>query len=175
MSRIATIAPGTAQPAVEEIFREIEQAFGRVPNLFRTYAWHPPLLEANWHKVQRVMLAGALSRKAKEAIALLVSRDNGCQYCVAAHTGALRAIGVGDAEIARIETDLERADIPPRERALIGFARKANSSPHRIDDTEVAALHAAGATDADIVEALGVMELFAGFNRFLDALEVPLG
>jgi AhpD family alkylhydroperoxidase len=76
---------------VEKIFREIEGAFGMVPNLFRTYAHFPPLLEANWNKVKAVMMGGTLSRKVKDSIAVLVSKDNGCDYCVAAHETALRA------------------------------------------------------------------------------------
>jgi alkylhydroperoxidase family enzyme len=65
---------------------EFDRAFGRVPNLFRAYARHPPLLEANWNKVKHVLLKGRLARFTKEIIALLVSHDNGCAYCVAAHS-----------------------------------------------------------------------------------------
>lgn len=79
-----------------EIYKEIKSAFGRILTLFKTYAHHPALLEANGHKVKRVMMEGSLSRKAKETIALLVSKDNGCNYCVTAHTGLLKAIGVSE-------------------------------------------------------------------------------
>ncbi|TYO99031.1 putative peroxidase-related enzyme [Geothermobacter ehrlichii] len=174
MARI--IPAGTESPAqeVEAVFREIEDAFGMVPNLFRTYAHHPPLLRANWNKVKAVMMEGSLDRKVKETIAVLVSRDNGCSYCVAAHTSALRAIGVTDEELQAIEENLDQADFSAREKALIGFARKANRDPLRISDDEFEALRRAGATDAEIVEALGVMELFTAFNKFLDSLDVEI-
>lgn len=175
MARIATVSPAGADAQVQEIFSEIHEAFGRVPNLFQTYAHHPPLLEANWHKVKRVMLEGRLTRKAKEAIAVLVSRDNGCNYCIAAHEGALQAIGVSSEEIRAIETDLEQADFSPKERALIQFARKANIAPLRIADEELQVVRQAGASDAEIIEALGVMEVFTAFNKFLDSLQVDLG
>jgi uncharacterized peroxidase-related enzyme len=172
MARILSAAPQT--PNVSLIFQEIEGAFGRVPNLFSTYANHPPLLQANWNKVKAVMMEGSLRRKAKETIAVLVSRDNSCSYCVAAHTGALRAIGVGDEELAAIEEDLDKADFSAKEKGLINFARKANRMPMRIPDEEFAQLRRTGATDAEIVEALGVMELFTSFNKFLDSLEVDI-
>jgi uncharacterized peroxidase-related enzyme len=175
MKRIETIAPGSASPEVEAVYREIKQAFGMIPNLFKTYAHHPPLLEANWYKVKRVMMEGALSRKAKEAIALLVSKDNGCKYCVAAHSGALKAIGTSPEEITRIESDLDRADFSTKERSLITFARKANRAPLEVSAAEVSALRQVGATDAEIIEALGVMEVFTAFNKFLDVLDVELG
>lgn len=175
MKRIKAIAPGTATPPVEEIFQEITHAFGMVPNLFRTYAQHPPLLEANWYKVKRVMMEGALSRKTKESIALLVSKDNGCKYCVAAHTGALKAIGTSTEEIQKIETNLAAAEFSARERALIVFARKANRSALEVSDADFALLRQTEASDAEIVEALGVMEIFTAFNKFLDVLDVELG
>lgn len=172
MSRIDPV-PSPPQN-VAAIFQEIEGAFGRVPNLFKAYAHHPPLLQANWNKVKAVMMEGSLSRKVKETIAVLVSRDNSCSYCVAAHTAALRSIGVTNEEISAIEEDLDKAEFTAREKALIRFARKANREPLRIPDVEFVALRGTGATDAEIVEALGVMELFTAFNKFLDSLEVEL-
>jgi uncharacterized peroxidase-related enzyme len=172
MSRIVPV-PGPPQ-SVAAIYREIEGAFGKVPNLFKTYAHHPPLLRANWNKVKAVMMEGSLTQKVKQTIAVLVSRDNSCSYCVAAHTGALRSIGVTDDEISAIEEDPDKADFTAREKALIAFARKANREPLRIPAEEFARLRGAGATDAEIVEALGVMELFTAFNKFLDSLEVAV-
>jgi uncharacterized peroxidase-related enzyme len=168
------VDPSGAQNQVAEIFAEIKSAFGKVPNLFRTYAHHPALLEANWNKVKSLMMQGELSRKAKETIAVLVSKDNGCDYCVAAHETALRAIGVSGEEIQAIEQDLEKTDFDRKEKALIEFARKANIVPLRIEDEEVKALKNLGASDSEIVEALGVMELFVGFNKFLDTLQVEI-
>lgn len=175
MGRLATINDQNASEQVSILFNEIEQAFGKVPNLFRTYAHHPPLLQANWQKVKQVMMEGTLSRKAKEAIAVLVSKDNGCKYCVAAHEGALSAIGVSPEEVHTIENDLDRADFNPKEMALIKLTRKANLEPLFGTDDEFSELRQLGASDAEIVEALGVMELFTAFNKFLDILEVDLG
>jgi uncharacterized peroxidase-related enzyme len=174
MSRIEAIPSANPPEDLTEIFREIEGAFGMVPNLFRTYACHPPLLKANWLKVKAVMMEGALSPKVKQTIAVLVSRDNSCSYCVAAHTAALMALGLTRGEIDALCEDLEQSDFSAKEKALITFARKANLAPLRIDDAEFTALRHAGASDAEIVEALGVMELFTAFNKFLDSLQVEV-
>ena len=175
MARISMVDPTSVNSQVEELFAELNAAFGRIPNLFKVYAHHPPLLEANWYKVKRVMMEGVLPRKAKESIAVLISMDNSCSYCIAAHEGALQSIGISSEEIKIIETDLDRADFTKKEKALIKLARKANSTPLQILDEEVAAARVAGATDAEIVEALGVMEVFTAFNKFLDTLQVELG
>ena len=90
MSRISVVEKNEASEDVKAILTEIEGAFGMVPNLFKTYSHFPPLLKANWDKVKALMMQGKLNRKTKEAIAVLVSKDNSCSYCVAAHTAALK-------------------------------------------------------------------------------------
>ncbi len=172
MPRISVVEKNEVSDEVKEILTEIEGAFGMVPNLFKTYSHFPPLLKANWDKVKALMMQGNLSRKTKEAIAVLVSKDNSCSYCVAAHTAALKSIGVTEAEIEVIENDIEKSDFTEKERALITFVRKANKDPNKITDEEFALLRKAGANESEIVEALGVMELFTAFNKFLDSLNV---
>lgn len=174
MARLTVIEKEQASKEVQEIFLEIEGAFGTVPNLFKTYSHFPPLLKANWNKVKAVMMQGSLSRKTKEAIALLVSKDNSCAYCVAAHTAALKSIGVRENEINIIESEIEKSKFTEKERELITFARKANKDPIRITDKEFGKLKKAGASDSEIVETLGVMELFTAFNKFLDSLNVEI-
>ena len=76
MSRISVVEKDEASEDVKAILTEIEGAFGMVPNLFKTYSHFPPLLKANWDKVKALMMQGKLSRKTKEAIAVLFSKDN---------------------------------------------------------------------------------------------------
>lgn len=174
MTRIATIIQEEADGKSASILREIGEAFGMIPNLFKTYAHHPPLLEANWNKVKAVMMQGSLSEKLKQTIAVLVSKDNSCAYCVAAHTTALQSIGISNEEIRKIEDDADKADFCEKEKALIRFARKANKEPLKISDDEFCSLQTAGCSENEIIEALGVMELFTAFNKFLDALRVRI-
>lgn len=174
MPRISVVEKNEVSEDVQEIFAEIESAFGKVPNLFKTYSHFPALLKANWDKIKALMMQGNLSRKTKEAIAVLVSKDNSCSYCVAAHTAALKSIGVTEEEIEMIENDIEKSDFTEKERKLITFARKANKDPNRITDEEFEGLKKTGATEPEIVEALGVMELFTAFNKFLDSLNVEV-
>lgn len=174
MARIPVIKNEEISKDVQEIFSEIEKVFGKVPNLFKTYAQFPPLLKANWGKVKAMMLQGNLSRKTKETIAVFVSKDNSCAYCVAAHTAALRSIGMPEDEIKMMESDNDKLACTQKEQKLIAFARKANKDPNKICDEEFEDLKKAGATDSEIVEALGVMELFTSFNKFLDSLNVEI-
>lgn len=105
----------------------------------------------------------------------IVPLDPGlASYCVAAHGAALRAIGLSPAAVAAIMEDPDRGDFTAKEKALIDLARQANLAPRSIAEERVRALREMGATDAELLEVLGVMELFVGFNRFLDSLRVDI-
>lgn len=172
MARVNLLDERQADPEAAAVFEEVAEAFGRVPNLFRAQANFPPLLRTNWEKVKAVLLGGALRREVKEAIAVLVSKDNGCSYCVAAHTAALQAIGLTAEQIEALEDDLDAINFDDREQALIQFSREANRNPLTVGDAYYRALRETGASDAEIVEALGTMEIFTAFNKFLDSLQV---
>lgn len=174
MTRIVPLTTRPEDPIVTKVFDEIEAAFGKVPNLFRTYAHHPALLQANWDKVKAVMMAGSLRREVKETIAVLVSKDNSCSYCVAAHTAALQSLGMSEEQITSLENSLDAADFNAKEQALIQFARNANRNPLSISDAEFQTLRETGVQDCEVIEALGAMEVFTSFNKFLDSLQVEI-
>ena len=69
---------------------------------------------------------------------------------------------------------LKNQNLRRKERELITFVRKANKDPNKITDEEFEELRKRGASDSEIVEALGVMELFTSFNKFLDSLNVEI-
>lgn len=154
------------------ILQEIGRAFGRIPNLFQAYARYPLLLEANWNKVKLVLLNGKLSRRTKEIIALLVSRDNGCTYCVAAHSAALKSLGTGANQLARLINGNLSEHLDGKDIELVKFILKANQPTHDIGECDFNSLVSMGHSEAEIIEALGVMELFAGFNRFAKAMKI---
>jgi AhpD family alkylhydroperoxidase len=89
---------------VAAVFADIRRTFGMsfVPNLFKVMAHKPAYLKASWERVKIIMGPGSIDRKTKEMIAAAVSAANGCDYCVAAHTAALRTLGVGDREIVEL-------------------------------------------------------------------------
>jgi uncharacterized peroxidase-related enzyme len=158
-----------------DILFEIGKTFGgHVPNVFKAYAEHPPLLAANWEKFKAIMLQGKLRRKVKEAIAAVVSHDNNCKYCVAAHSAALTSMKVSESEITAMFQGTLPKDFTDKEVALIKFARKANQNWHSIDNTDHKELVNLGIEESEMLEALGTMELFIAFNRFADVMGVEV-
>lgn len=175
MPRIVPLSVEATASETQGILKDIEASFGMIPNIFKTMAHYPPLLALNWDRVKTLMMSGELSRKVKETIAVLVSKDNSCDYCITAHTLFLQAIGVPENDLFAIKADaIDKADFTEKEKALIAFIRKANIAPLVITDDEFARLRHVNATDAEIMEALGIMEIFTGFNKILDALQVEI-
>ena len=85
----------------QRIFKEIEAAFGMIPNFFKAQAEvDPDWLELNWNREQKIMLSeGKLDRKTKELLAMAVSIVNRCQYCSLAHETMATMVGATAAEI----------------------------------------------------------------------------
>ena len=159
---------------VEAIFNEIRTAMGSVSNMFRAYARHPAILAATWERVKSVMLQGTLPSILKEAIAVVISHDNACYYCVEHHSRNLAALGLAPETVGRLLEDPLAGNFTPKERALLVLARQANSDPHGASVETLNLARRAGADDLEIIEALAVMELFTSLNRFLNTLDIPL-
>jgi len=159
---------------VEAIFNEIRTAMGSVSNMFRAYARHPAILASTWERVKSVMLQGTLPSILKEAIAVVISHDNACYYCVEHHSRNLAALGLAPETIGRLLEDPLAGNFTPKERALLVLARQANSDPHGASVETLNLARRAGADDLEIIEALAVMELFTSLNRFLNTLDIPL-
>lgn len=174
MARIKVLEEEHIAREVRPIYEEIEKTFGRVPNIFKTYARFPPLLKANWDKLKAVMMGGSLRRELKEAIALVVSDANACQYCIAAHGLALQQLGFSKQRIEALVKNLEGSGFQPRELKLLELARKSTRDANSVTDQDIDELRQLGWSDSEIVEAQGVMELFTGFNKFLDSLAVDI-
>lgn len=104
MATVKLVEESDASPEVRLVYQDIKKTFGLpfVPNLFRAMAHSPGYLTATWNRVKAVMGQGKLDRRTKEMIAVAVSAVNNCEYCVNAHTAALKRLGVTDAELVEL-------------------------------------------------------------------------
>ncbi len=93
----------------KQVFDEIQNTFGMVPNFFKAQAAvDPEWLEVNWKREKLIMLAeGALDRKTKEIIAMVVSMVNKCEYCSLAHESMARMVGASQEEINEVKMVVE--------------------------------------------------------------------
>jgi uncharacterized peroxidase-related enzyme len=173
---ILPVEEASASSEVAGIFREIHRYYGFVPKLYTTLAHHPPLLKANWQKIRAVMGGGPLGERAKEAIAVTVSQANDCAYCVRIHGALLKKLKVPANEIlALLQLNMDEVRfLDPKEKALVAFAHKVNTSAPLVERQDIHGLREAGASDAEIIHTLGVTEVYIAYNKLLVALRVEM-
>lgn len=149
-----------------------EEGQGQVPNFYRAQALSPELVEKQMALFGAVLDDGALCRRLKEHIAVVVSGYNMSTYCVTAHCADLRNMGVTDPELDQLGVDHRSAKLPPAEMALLDFALKLTKSPERMCSQDTEALKQAGYNDAQILEAVLVTAAMNFSNRVSAALEI---
>ncbi|MEW5248707.1 carboxymuconolactone decarboxylase family protein [Microbulbifer sp. 2201CG32-9] len=172
MDRI-TLVESSADKRVAAIFQEILDEKGCIPNIYRAYAHDPRLLETNWSRFKALMIGGCLSVVLKECIALVVATDNQCDYFIRRHTAVLQELGVDPQEVLRIRTHPDEPHLSPKDHALLELARYANLTPYDHGERWLDAAQAQGASDEEIVEALGMMEWYAGASKLAAILNLP--
>lgn len=170
--RVARVDPTDADPLVRDSFDAFIKARGKVPNLFRVAA-RRPLIERTWAAhLEAVMGQGEVEQQLKELLAVRVSQINRCEYCLASHSMLAKRYG---AQPAQIEA-LARGDASGFERpwqAAFDVAAEMTTSGGQVDDATYDRLEASWSSE-QIVEIVAVVGLFNYFNRFANALDIPI-
>ena len=98
-------------------------------------------------------------------IVVAISGRNRCLYCVVAHGAILRIYEKKPLVADQVATNHLKADITPRQKAMLGFAMKVCSASYAVTDDDFAALHAHGFSDEDAWDIAGITALFGLSNR----------
>jgi AhpD family alkylhydroperoxidase len=99
MSYVKIYEPAdVTNPKTKAVYDEItaELGFGIVPNIFKSMATNPDVLEANWKKFKSTMLMGSIPRTVKEMIGVAISQANNSQYALQVHLHGLSALGMSE-------------------------------------------------------------------------------
>src|SRR5436190_18635977 len=127
---------------------EVQQKAGFVPNVFLAYAHRPDEFRAFFAYHDALLLReSGLSKGDKEMIIVATSGANHCLYCVVAHGALLRIYEKNPLVADQVAVNPKKADITPRQRAMLDFAVKVTLESHRIEDGDLAALRAHGFSD----------------------------
>ena len=173
ISRYSVPALDDLPDDVREIILDVQQKSGFVPNVFIVLARRPDEFRAffAYHNALMEKESG-LSIADREMIIVATSAVNNCIYCVVVH-GAILRVRAKDPLIAdQVATNYLKADITPRQKAMLDFAVKVCDRSHQIDDEDFAALHAHNFTDEDIWDIGAIAGLFALSNRLANMARV---
>ena len=100
MSRLKTIDPAAAKGQVKTLLEGVQKKLGKTPNMMRALGNSEAAL-GGYLAFSQALSQGALSAKAREQIALAVGRQNGCDYCVSAHSALGKSAGLSPARPSR--------------------------------------------------------------------------
>ncbi|MEI7784286.1 MAG: peroxidase-related enzyme [Betaproteobacteria bacterium] len=146
---------------------EVQEKAGFVPNVFLALARRPAEWRAFFAYHDALMLKedGHLSKGEREMIVTATSAANECLYCVVAHGAILRIYEKKPLLADQVAVNYRKADISPRQRAILDFAMKVCLRSHEIDDSDFAALQAHGLDDEDAWDIAAITAFFGLSNR----------
>ena len=145
---------------------EVQEKAGFVPNVFLAMAHRPDEWRAFMAYHDALLLKeGGLSKGEREMVIVATSAANQCLYCVVAHGAILRIYEKNPLVADQIAVNHRKADITPRQRAMLDFAMKVCTASHTVDDSDFAALRAHGFSDDDAWDIGAITAFFGLSNR----------
>ena len=149
---------------------EVQEKSGFVPNVFLTLAHRPDEFRAFFAYHDALMLKpSGLTKGEKEMIVVATSGANNCLYCVVAH-GAILRIYEKDPHVAdQVAVNYRKADITPRQKAMLAFAMKVCLESNAVGEDDYAALREHGFSDEDAWDIAAITALFGLSNRMANA------
>lgn len=160
-------------PEIASYFRKCQEKIGFIPNVLLAYAHDMAKLEAFAGMYNNLMLAPAgLSKLEREMIAVVVSAENHCFYCLTAHGAAVRQLS-GQPEMGEVLVMNYRAGgFDKRIRAMLDFAVKMTNNSAKIEEKDREKLRDEGFTDIDIWDIAAVAGFFNMSNRMASAVDM---
>jgi uncharacterized peroxidase-related enzyme len=144
----------------------VQEKSGFIPNVFLTLAFRPNEFRAFFAYHDALMdKDGGLSKAEREMIVVATSAANQCQYCVIAHGAILRVRAKNPLIADQVAVNYRKADITPRQKAMLDFAMKVALEAHTVSDTDFAALEGHGFSNDDIWDIAAIAAFFALSNR----------
>jgi uncharacterized peroxidase-related enzyme len=144
----------------------MQEKSGFVPNVFLTLAYRPDEFRAFFAYHDALMEKdGGLSKAEREMIVVATSAANQCHYCVIAHGAILRIRAKNPVIADQIAVNYRKADITPRQRAMLDFAMKVSQHAETISEADFGEISSHGFSDDDIWDITAIAAFFALSNR----------
>ena len=151
----------------------VQEKAGFVPNVFITLAHRPAEFRAFFAYHDALMeKEGGLTKAEREMIVVATSAANDCLYCIVAHGAILRIFAKNPLVADQVAANYRKADITPRQKAMLAFAMKVATDSQAIADADFPALNAHGFDDEDIWDIGAIAAFFALSNRMANLISM---
>ena len=158
---------------VKNYLEIVEQKLGFIPNVLAAFAKFPKQFEG-FTKLYNALMLGesGLTKLEREMIAVTVSSENHCFYCLVAHGSAVRELSKDPQLGERIAANFRSAELPKKHEELLNFTKKLTKDPSEIVENDRKKLRDVGYTDRDIWDISAIVGLFNMTNRLASATEM---
>ncbi|MFT5722435.1 MAG: putative peroxidase-related enzyme [Motiliproteus sp.] len=159
--------------STQRYFDKCQEKLGMIPNVLQAYSHNPAQLEAFSSFYNCLMFGDSgLSTLEREMIAVVVSSENHCFYCLTAHGSAVRQYSGDPALGEQLVMNYRAAALDTRQRTMLDFADKLTRLPAQIVESDRQALRDAGFSDADIWDIANISGFYNMTNRVASAVEM---
>ena len=163
----------TCSEETRALFEQLEEKLGFVPNVFQAFAWRDDRMNRWRAHYEDVMTpTDGLGRAEREMIAVVVSMQNQCLYCLTTHGFALRAILKDPVKGDRIVLDYRRAGLSEKQMAMLDLAVKLTLDPVTVAEEDIDDLRAVGFSDEDTWDIIEITSMFNYTNRLMSGAGV---
>ena len=158
---------------VKNYLEIVQQKIGFIPNVLAAFAKFPKQFEG-FTKLYNALMLGesGLTKLEREMIAVTVSSENHCFYCLVAHGSAVRELSNDPQLGERIAANFRSAELPKKQEELLNFTKKLTKDPSEIGENDRKKLRDVGYTDRDIWDISAIVGLFNMTNRIASATEM---
>lgn len=170
MSRLQPVDPSTATGKAKDLLDGVKGKLGIVPNMTKVMATSPVVLQA-YLGFSGALAGGLLDAKTREQLALLISQQNHCDYCLSAHTAIGKMVGLNHDQIV---ASREGNGSSPKTTVALTFAKQVLDTKGQIAEADIAAARAAGFSDGEISEIIAHVALNVFTNYFNIATDVDI-
>ena len=158
---------------IRDIIVEVQEKTGFVPNVFLALARRPEEFRAFFGYHNALMeKEGGLSKGEREMVVVATSAINQCIYCVVAHGAILRIREKNPLIADQVAANYRKADITPRQKAMLAFAEKVTTRAYEINDADYDRLREHGFDDEDIWDIGAIAALFGLSNRMANLANI---
>jgi uncharacterized peroxidase-related enzyme len=159
---------------IRERIEQVQEKAGFVPNVFLALAHRPAEFRAflAYHDALLLKEGSSLSKGEREMIVVATSGANNCLYCVVAHGAILRVYEKKPLIADQVAVNHRKADLTPRQKAMLDFALKVTRASHEIGDADFELLRGHGFDDEDIWDIAGISAFFGLSNRMANVMNL---
>lgn len=171
MTALPLVDPATAPARTADLLAAVHRGLGVTPNMTRAMANSPAVLQG-YLQLSAALASGRLTAAVREQVALAVAQGNACDYCLSAHSYLAEHVAHLDVDDIAAARKADAAD--PRTAAVLRLAAEVNDTRGAVGAGSLDAARAAGVSDEEIAETIGLVALNVLTNYFNKAADVEL-